>query len=166
MNVPVFVVNKDNILTVKEYLKSIYEMTLKIHNQEIVRLAGTVPNSSINTDTNPINTDTDTNSINNRLIDLCYFYEHLKSKEFRELYDNVCMRILEKTRSSTKGKHSDECVVRAVVDIFMKFFMDHEYIIKHKCCDCPKFVKLEFEILKDISWKILEVNRWGEWDNF
>jgi hypothetical protein len=46
----------------------------------------------------------------------------------------------------------------------MKFFMDNEYIIKHKCCDRSKFVKLEFEILRDISWKILEVNRWGEWE--
>jgi hypothetical protein len=134
---PVFIVNADTRERFVEHLRSIYEKTLSIHSKE-----------------------------KDRSVDIKNFHDTLLSKEFNDTYVAVCMNILEKIRTSTAGSHSEECITRAVVDIFIKFVIDSDYVIMHSCCNTSDYVKLEFDILKDVSWKILETDRWGQWVHF
>jgi hypothetical protein len=136
----VFIVNKNNISIFVECLNRVYEKTLKIYKLEIIYYTKKVDLKE---------------SEKSEFIDVCLTYETLKNEDFRICYDKTCICILEKIRKAITIGHTEECISRAVVDIFFKYFIDLDYRVSHLCCTTDNFKALQFEILRDISWKIV-----------
>lgn len=79
----------------------------------------------------------------------------LKNKEFELYFLKLGHNILDKIRYKTVSEHSNYCVIRAVFDILFKFVIDFEYKLFFLCCNSDDFKLLEFEILRDLRWKII-----------
>ena len=78
----------------------------------------------------------------------------LRNDKFKKTYIKWELEILEKIRYASVSTHTDKCIARAVFDILFKFCFDFEYKIFHLCCNNTRFKTLQFEILRDLRWKL------------
>ena len=88
------------------------------------------------------------------IIELEITIQQLKDEKFKDYYIKWEIEILEKVRYASVSNHTDECIARAVFDILFKYCFDFEYKIPYLCCNNTRFKKLQFEILRDLMWKI------------
>jgi hypothetical protein len=130
----IFFLNDDNSYEINNHFKNLY-------------------NSIVDIFENNSNNSNNLNNSNDKIdsIELC---KTMKDRKFMEYFLDKGLKILEKVRYKTISNHNTKCIVRAVFDILFKYIFDTECKIYYYCCDKNKFIKLEFEILNDIMWKI------------
>ncbi len=79
----------------------------------------------------------------------------MEEKMFEKIFIGWSIEFCEQIRYINIIKHSNHCVLKAVFDIIFKYTFDIEYRISYDCCDTSLFKKLQFELLKDCRWKII-----------
>ena len=79
----------------------------------------------------------------------------LDEKPFMNTFIKWVMDFCEQIRYINVSKHTEQCVCRAVFDIVFKYTFDIEYKISHGCCSTDSFKFLQFELLRDSRWKII-----------
>lgn len=80
---------------------------------------------------------------------------NLKDSEFEKFFIALGISTLEKIRFNSVSNHTDECVIRAIFDILLKYCIDFEFKITHLCCNNEEFKLLQLEILRDLRYKII-----------
>jgi hypothetical protein len=80
--------------------------------------------------------------------------EQFKDKEFEIFFKKWGIELLEKIRYSVVKEHTNMCITRAIFDILFKYTTDLFYSVPFLCCDNLRFETMQFEILRDLRWKI------------
>jgi len=129
---------ESNLQELNDYFENLYVTTIGKFEEKL-GLYNTFP------------TDNTTKILINELDDTI---RQMKVKEFKVYYTKLALDIFEKIRYNSVLEHTDKCVTRAVFDILFKYCLDFEYKVSHLCCSNTRFKTLQFEILRDLRWRI------------
>lgn len=137
----IYFLNQDNLQVLEALFKDLYINTINIFKKNLELYKDKLTKE-----------EEDQNFAKFMIEDIEVILEQMKKVE--EMYIKWGLEILEKVRYVTVSKHTDKCIVRAVFDILFKYCFDFEYKISHLCCNNSRFKILQFEILRDLRWKI------------
>lgn len=141
----IYFLNDDNLQEINENFNDLYINTIKTFDHILEKYRVEIKN------TTDLNEERILKISINELVDTI---DQLKYKDFEIFYVKQVMINLEKIRYASVTGHSNKCIIRAVFDLLFKYYIDFEYKIPYLCCNNTRFKKLQFEILRDLRWKI------------
>jgi hypothetical protein len=141
----IYFLSENNLQDLINHLKNLYSTTIIKFEEKINIYKNDV-----------ILTSDVTNITNLRILinELSFTIDQLKDPIFEDFFIKWEIEILEKIRYASVKNHSDKCIARAIFDLLFKYCIDFEYKISYLCCDNSRFKTLQFEILRDLRWKI------------
>lgn len=141
--------NDDNLQSLKEYFENLYITTIDKSEKHYKYYKKKLQNREELND--------------NDYHDCCILFNELRETiktlrddKFEIFFLKLGFDTLEKIRYASVSEHTENCVVRAVFDILLKYTVDFECKICHLCCSNQSFKKMQFDILRDLKWKIIE----------
>ncbi len=144
----IYFLSNDNSLILKKYFISIYNLTICTFERSIIKYRKKIVLYELVYDNSGV--------IKWKILlnELICTTDQLKDLSFKKFYINWGMELFKKIRYDSVSSHTDECIIRAVFDIMFKYSIDFEYNISNLCCNNLKFKTLQFEILRDLRWKL------------
>lgn len=138
--------DKENSNNIEIFFKDLYMNTLNTFEQQLCIY---LKKSKLSTN------DNEEKNFNELMVEeIKNVIEHLKDNQFKEIFIKWEIQTLEKVRNVSVCDHTDKCITRAIFDIIFKYFFDFDYKIPYSCCNNKRFKTLEFEILRDLRWKL------------
>ena len=144
----IYFLNEDNLQDIETMIKDLYISTLNVFERKL---------DSYYDKLHLLEQSGEVDEVNYTKImmeELRIMINQLKEFEFKQMYIKWGIEILEKVRYASVSEHTDKCVARAVFDILFKYCFDFEYKIPHLCCNNSRFKTMQFEILRDLRWRL------------
>jgi hypothetical protein len=134
----IYFLNNDNLQILNDHFKNLYITTIDRFEFKLDKYKEQETN----------------NDLKILINELIYTLDILRNPLFENFFNKWEIEILGKVRFASVSDHTDQCIIRAIFDILFKYSIDFEYKIPYLCCNNTRFKTLQFEILRDLRWKI------------